>query len=269
MRSTRRPARMASIILMLGALLACDDIHDATSGGVLVSQLRISPACGVPSTDFQLELLVSVEGGPFPDQLESRVDWEGDGVFDTDWESRLIWVRKYLPGTHSPVVVLRDPLGRTGRQVGQLLVEDPISILEWSTRIDVQGWSEGGSNQVEVLLDLELSNQSLSDARQIRVSDGWLIPVGTQDTLIHFPASAFVPVGSDFLPLDDAWDAVLQANQAIELNYWLLHDDLPAERWPCGRNAWLFLRLTMGECGQEILIRTPADLFQCNSDSSD
>ena len=88
---------------------------------------------------------------------------------------------------------------------------------------------------------------------------------GTQDTLIHFPASAFVPVGSDFLPLDDAWDAVLQANQAIELNYWLLHDDLPAERWPCGRNAWLFLRLTMGECGQEILIRTPADLFQCNS----
>lgn len=58
-----------------------------------------------------------------PELLEYRWDWDGDGVWDTDWSQDPLQTHQYvMPGTYSIVLEVRDPLGRIGRAEAEVNV---------------------------------------------------------------------------------------------------------------------------------------------------
>lgn len=78
------------------------------------AELTITPSTGTLKTIFDFDATSTVDADGLPQLLESRWDFEGDGIFDTEFVKGLISAVQYKSvGKYNPVVEVRDPQGLT------------------------------------------------------------------------------------------------------------------------------------------------------------
>lgn len=87
------------------------------------AELKISPLSGSPATKFNFDLGSARDSQDRQFQLQTRIDYDGDGSFETDFASRLFYSHAYdRAGKFQPRVEIRDRFGQTATVTGAITV---------------------------------------------------------------------------------------------------------------------------------------------------
>lgn len=87
------------------------------------AELKISPPSGSPATKFNFDLGDARDSQDRQFQLQTRIDYDGDGSFETDFASRLFYSHAYdKAGEFKPRVEIRDRFGKIATVVGRVTV---------------------------------------------------------------------------------------------------------------------------------------------------
>jgi hypothetical protein len=94
------------VLLIATAVIAACSSSTGPEGPQLTAELQVTPTTGTAVTDFMFDASGSTSTGR---ELEFRWDWEGDGVWDTDWSSDATITRRFVSGdTIRTKVEVRD-----------------------------------------------------------------------------------------------------------------------------------------------------------------
>jgi len=75
-----------------------------------------TPMSGTQGTIFTFNTQFSHDDQYLQNSLVYRFDWDGDGIFDTRYESKTIWNHKFdNVGPHQIILEVKDPGGKTGQ----------------------------------------------------------------------------------------------------------------------------------------------------------
>jgi len=100
---------MKKLVPLLVALLLCSCTKETIPP---VASIRTNPSTGTIHTIFDFDASWSTDPDGIPQLLESRWDYDGDGIWDTGFQKGLLSVRQYSSvGRVHPVVEIRDPQG--------------------------------------------------------------------------------------------------------------------------------------------------------------
>ncbi|MCA9784597.1 MAG: hypothetical protein KC518_13520 [Candidatus Cloacimonetes bacterium] len=157
----RRPARAWSNSMRGGAVLLCavcmactgEESRMLDSGpdpeplatAAPAARFSFSPTTGTSGTLFWMDPGASLDPDTPADSLRMRVDWEGDGGFDTGWLPLQALSHTYAPGSPRPLIQVRDPEGNTGETLRDLRVEVPVDQLEITADVRLTGFIEAST----------------------------------------------------------------------------------------------------------------------------
>jgi uncharacterized protein (TIGR02145 family) len=87
--------------------------------------LTTNPTTGTIKTVFDLDASLTGDPDGISQLLESRWDFEGDGIWDTEFQKGLLSASQYsATGWYHPIVEIRDPQGLTSTASSTIGVED-------------------------------------------------------------------------------------------------------------------------------------------------
>lgn len=76
--------------------------------------IKISPLSGPPATKFDFNISNLIDSQNLSGYIQSRIDYDGDGSFDTDFSYRTFYSYAYnRTGTFTPLVQIKDRFGQT------------------------------------------------------------------------------------------------------------------------------------------------------------
>jgi hypothetical protein len=110
---------LSMVILVMG-LLSCEKKETIKEP---VAQFNVSPEKGSFNTIFTFDANMSYDESDEDGQLQARWDWEGDGIFDTDYSSVLVKNHRYSePSQFNPVVQVRNRHGWSDTETSTVYV---------------------------------------------------------------------------------------------------------------------------------------------------
>ncbi len=93
-----------------------------------IPSFEVSPTAGTSGTTFYFDGSDSTDNQYQTYQLEVRWDWDGDGNYDTSFETDKTTSHQYDdPGTYEVIMQIRDPEGSSAETSETVLVEDSSS----------------------------------------------------------------------------------------------------------------------------------------------
>ena len=109
-----------------------------------VASFTVSPQSGNSDTHFQFDASGSNDEEDRTSLLEFRWDWEGDGIWDTEWSTEnMTAIHSYISlGTYSAILEVRDSGNGTNATTRAISVVDlaPVTIIEINGTAGEDGW---------------------------------------------------------------------------------------------------------------------------------
>ncbi len=87
-------------------------------------KMEVIPALGIrDETEFYVQLSKTSDRFCPAEKLKSRIDWENDGVFDTDWSFKKEYYHKYsISGRRNLKVIVEDEAGNAAEAFQEIFV---------------------------------------------------------------------------------------------------------------------------------------------------
>ncbi|MDT8393564.1 MAG: PKD domain-containing protein [Bacteroidales bacterium] len=104
-----RPITALIMFAILAVLYSCEKKQLQKEP---VADFTVSPASGSFLTVFNFDASTSIVGSEDGGILQAQWDWEGDGIFDTEFSTILVKNHKYSePGNYNVVLQVKNELG--------------------------------------------------------------------------------------------------------------------------------------------------------------
>lgn len=109
-----------SIALLMLGLLSCEKKQTQKEP---VAEFTVNPDSGSFNTIFTFDASLSTDESDDGGNLQARWDWDGDGIFDTDYSSVLVKNHRYEePSNFNPVVQVKNKFGWSDTETSTVYV---------------------------------------------------------------------------------------------------------------------------------------------------
>lgn len=86
---------------------------------------RYSPSSGTPKTTFNFQTTASTDDQYLNNSLQYRFDWNGDGIWDTKFQSKTQWNHQFgKAGTFPVIMEVRDPEGKKDQTHATIVIKN-------------------------------------------------------------------------------------------------------------------------------------------------
>ncbi|MCB9474750.1 MAG: hypothetical protein H6678_13190 [Candidatus Delongbacteria bacterium] len=235
---------------MLASLVACSD--RGTDGAINQAptvRFELQPTCGSDLDPIQFDPRASTDDQSPAESLRVRLDWEGDGIPDTEWLELGPLSHRYPVGDWWPAVEIRDEEGMISTLSRRVRIEPGLESL---TLLNSGGsvhafFGQNGSMGFEGLLQVRLANLTQTDYQNLELA-----------RIIAFDPEAGNPLDTLFYDVYDGieyWNGELPAMTVknLELD---ASGNAGLDSTFCGRTLGLRILLRMAGCGQSHSLET-------------
>ncbi|MCA9784753.1 MAG: hypothetical protein H6678_13200 [Candidatus Delongbacteria bacterium] len=243
---------------MLASIVACSDSGDGVRNLAPTARIDLQPACGSTLDDFQFDPSASTDDQSPAESLRVRLDWEGDGIPDTEWLGLGVLSHPYREGNWLPIVEIRDEEGLVSVATVPVLVQPDLGsllILQDDPIVLDRIVDHFGGVSLSTLMDLPMLNLGSVDYRDLILDDPVLFDPEDGSLLTTF----FLNVHWGSAP----WDGFLPGQGMRTLHLDLFADGSGVSPELCGRHLGIRFELRMAGCDQSrsldllCLIRCP------------